>query len=234
MKLKTIGCIIVVLFLIGSGLARLSAVHAAAVDCDGDGDGSTPNSDDACVTPTPTPTPTQCPEGQHFNSDHVCVDDTPTPTPTPTDVCPNLEGVQTSVPDGYFINNDGFCEPIPTPTPTIDPCNTNSPAPDCVTPTPTPAPPPPSNNGGGPGDGKSDGRSDGGSSCPQCTAPPSGNVLGASTGGGQVLGASTDVLAATGSTNAFTPIMIAAVATVLTYGVGQWLLRHHETSGNPR
>jgi hypothetical protein len=36
-------------------------------------------------------------------------------------------------------------------------------------------------NQGGPGDGLSDGRSDGGSSCPDCTKAPAGQVLGAST-----------------------------------------------------
>lgn len=52
----------------------------------------------------------------------------------------------------------------------------------CLSTTPTPPP-----NPGGPGDGRSDGRSDGGSSCPSCTALPSGQVLGAMTDG-QVLG----------------------------------------------
>ena len=53
--------------------------------------------------------------------------------------------------------------------------------------TPTPSPttaPSESSNGGSPGgDGRSDGKSDGRSSCPECTAPPTGQVLGASTEG---------------------------------------------------
>lgn len=56
---------------------------------------------------------------------------------------------------------------------------------DCIVPTATPTPTPtsiqintpPSPNG----DGKSDGKSDGRSSCPSCTAAPQGQVLGAST-----------------------------------------------------
>lgn len=61
-------------------------------------------------------------------------------------------------------------EPIPTPT-------------KIPTPTLTPTPTQTSSNGGGQtggtnvGDGKSDGRS----SCPECTAPPTGQVLGAAT-----------------------------------------------------
>jgi hypothetical protein len=63
------------------------------------------------------------------------------------------------------------CEPPSTPTPTVEPT--------------------PQGNGFGlPGDGLSDGRSDGGSSCPSCTQAPKTNVLGAQTG--QVLGATTD------------------------------------------
>jgi hypothetical protein len=49
----------------------------------------------------------------------------------------------------------------------------------CVTTNPTPVP---QGNGFGlPGDGRSDGQSDGRSSCPDCTKAPSGQVLGAST-----------------------------------------------------
>jgi len=69
---------------------------------------------------------------------------------------------------------------------------------------PTPTPPPPPSNPGGPGDGRSDGRSDGLSSCPSCTAPPKG----------QVLGASTSVLAATGTNDELAKI-IAGVSTAL-------------------
>lgn len=70
-----------------------------------------------------------------------------------------------------------------------DPCKDNRE--DCVTPSPSPSPeatptptPAPQGNGFGlPGDGLSDGRSDGRSSCPECTSPPAG---------GQVLGATTE------------------------------------------
>lgn len=80
----------------------------------------------------------------------------------------------------------------PTPTPTSTPTDTPTPSvtpnpTETSTPTATPEPyHPPSPNG----DGKSDGKSDGRSSCPSCTAAPSGE--------GQVLGASTDY-AATGT-----------------------------------
>jgi hypothetical protein len=50
-------------------------------------------------TPTPTPTPEQCEEDCEPTS-------TPTPTPTPTpgdgDICSTIDGVQTSIPDGWF------------------------------------------------------------------------------------------------------------------------------------
>ena len=80
----------------------------------------------------------------------------------PVDVCPNLDGDQASLPDGYHFE-------------TID--NVRTCVVDEPTSTPTPGDP---GNPGGPGDGLSDGRSDGGSSCPSCTAPQSGNVLGVS------------------------------------------------------
>lgn len=89
----------------------------------------------------------------------------PKVTPTPVDVCINLEGVQVTVPDGYF-GVEGVC--TPTITPTISPEVTEMPeaspsAAVTVDPTNPPA---------GHGDGLSDGRSDGRSSCPSCTATP--------------------------------------------------------------
>lgn len=110
-----------------------------------------------------------------------------TPTPTPVPTCRNSDGVEGPIPDGQQANSDGFCELIPTPTP--------SPVP---------------NNPGGPGDGQSDHRSDGGSSCPSCTQSSGGggSVLGASTDG-QVLGASTDVLADTGTNEIAARIILA-------------------------
>lgn len=139
------------------------------------------------------------------------------------------------------VKGDNFsidADVTPTATPTITPTATATPAPsETLTPTPTPCvdqggefpvicdptatltPTPtdtPNNNGGGPGpgDGLSDHKSDGGSSCPSCTAPPSGNVLGASTGG-QVLGASTDTLAATGSQDLFARIAFSVGVSIL-------------------
>jgi hypothetical protein len=93
---------------------------------------------------------------------------TPTTTPTPI---PTV--TVTPTPEECHGNGEKAC---PTPTPTTEPT---------VTPEPTQAPGNPGNpgGGGGPGDGLSDGRSDGLSSCPDCTKAPSG---------GQVLGASTD------------------------------------------
>jgi hypothetical protein len=89
----------------------------------------------------------------------------PTPTqgvtPTPTQgVTPTPTSGVTPTPT-VICNADHDCVPTATPTPTSG-----------VTSTPPPAPN---------GDGKSDGRSDGGSSCPQCTQAPIQAVLGAST-----------------------------------------------------
>lgn len=55
--------------------------------------------DDCREKPHPTPTPRY----------------TPTPTPTPTDVCPNIDGIQTKLPDGYIFNQDHLCVPKPNP-----------------------------------------------------------------------------------------------------------------------
>ena len=95
----------------------------------------------------------------------------------------------------------------------------------CEIPTPTPTPTPPS-NGGGPGDGLSDGRSDGGSSCPSCTAPPTGGSVLGTSNGGQVLGASTDTLAATGNGNT----MALALAILSTISVFAFGVKRHEIS----
>lgn len=149
----------------------------------------------------------------------------------------NKDNFSENTADGYDV--DGIeatqgesCTPV-TPTPTVSPTPTDAPTPTPTpseTPTPTadPTPPPSNNGGGGPGDGLSDGRSDGHSSCPECTAPPksSSNVLGATTDG-QVLGASTDTLAATGSSNQLIQIAIAVSAAVVFYVVG-YLLQNHE------
>lgn len=138
-------------------------------------------------------------DGVQVTQGEACTIPTPTPTPTPIVTPTPTPVTEVSV--------------TPTPTPVEDPSPT-------VTPTPTNAP---SNPGGGPGDGLSDGKSDGGSSCPSCTAPPppnsgSGSVLGASTEG-QILGASTDTLAATGSKAYDMRILVSALAAFLCYAL---------------
>ena len=119
-------------------------------------------------------------QGDDHDHDHNHNSPTPTPTVTPTptpkyDPCDDHNG------HGDNFNVESFSrgdkggkdhDGCPTPTPTATPSATPTP----VTPTQPPS------NPGGPGDGRSDGRSDGGSSCPSCTAAPSGQVLGAETG----------------------------------------------------
>lgn len=39
----------------------------------------------------------------------------PTPPPPPTDVCPNIEGVQGTMPTGYELDGVGNCVPVPPP-----------------------------------------------------------------------------------------------------------------------
>jgi hypothetical protein len=62
----------------------------------------------------------------------------PVTPPPPTDVCPNLPGIQTSVPAGYVKDSNGNC--IIPPPPTCPPGQTGTP-PDCKVP-PPPAQPP--------------------------------------------------------------------------------------------
>lgn len=95
-------------------------------------------------------------------------------------------------------------------------CVTATPTTTAPTSTPAPTSPPA-------GDGLSDGRSDGRSSCPSCTAAP-----GRSTGD-QVLGASTNTLAATGSNDQSIRYMVAATAVLLVFVLGQVYLRMNET-----
>jgi hypothetical protein len=139
-------------------------------------------------------------------------------------VCPNIQGDQTVLPDGYGLNSDNMCVPI---------CNGDNQE-SCLTPTPTPTETPvPTNvpnNPGGPGDGRSDGKSDGGSSCPSCTSGGSnGKVLGAKTEG-QVLGASTDTLAATGSNFQLIRMLIAGTAAIILFLLGYNRSRANEIS----
>ncbi len=53
-----------------------------------------------CVPPTPPVIPS-CDDGSSLVGD-VCV-------PNPADVCPNIGGVQTTVPSGMYKNGDGWC-----------------------------------------------------------------------------------------------------------------------------
>lgn len=122
-------------------------------------------------------------DGECFAKTHVCTDETATnydenfnsereisdvevcEYSQPTDVCPNIDGVQESIPAGYHfetINDVRQCIQDPTSTPT----------------------PAPSNPGGGSGDGKSDNLGCGSHDC-------SGNTASSQSTGGQVLGAST-------------------------------------------
>lgn len=96
----------------------------------------------------------------------------------------------------------------------------------CAAPTPTPAAPTPTPAG--------DNLSDHGSSCPSCTQAPqsSSNTSGASTGstGGQVLGASTNTLGATGSNYQLAQMLIAISAALFVFLLGQAYMRKNETS----
>jgi len=127
----------------------------------------------------------------------------------------NIEAGETCD-DGNLIDGDGCSATCQTET---------------LTPSPTPGLIITTTTTGGPGDGLSDGRSDGGSSCPTCTtAAPSGNVLGVSTEEGQVLGASTDILAATGSNYQLSRLWIAATSALVIFLLGHTLVRGNETS----
>lgn len=52
---------------------------------------------------------------QGGNCDTVVVP--PPPPPPPNDVCPNIPGVQTSIPPGKTVDQNGNCVPIPPPPP---------------------------------------------------------------------------------------------------------------------
>lgn len=117
------------------------------------------------------------------------------------DQCTNIEGTQTSVPEGMTQTRDeeeglkcfthlctdsaatNYHEGALTETEVSDSTL-------CTYPDATPTPTPQISGWDGKGDGLSDGRSDGRSSCPSCTAAPQAQVLGAQTG--EVLGATTD------------------------------------------
>ncbi len=58
-----------------------------------------------CVPPENIP---ECDEGEHLNIDNECISDD---VPPPTDVCPNIDGNQSTVPEGKHLNNDGQCVP---------------------------------------------------------------------------------------------------------------------------
>jgi len=84
-----------------------------------------PEKEDLVIISCPTPTPTE----------------TPTPTPTPeVDVCPNLEGNQSELPEGYVFDGQENCvlreEPTPTPSPEPQRETTPAGAPQCTDSTP--------------------------------------------------------------------------------------------------
>lgn len=90
------------------------------------------------LRPTATPAPTSTSQQnsnnnnatQQNNNSSNQAQSNPTsqassPTPIPTDLCSNLEGIQTEVPAGYEYqpssgSEPSICLPIPTPTPTPD------------------------------------------------------------------------------------------------------------------
>ncbi|QQG41415.1 MAG: hypothetical protein HYV90_04640 [Candidatus Woesebacteria bacterium] len=167
-------------------------------NCDGQADSS--------PTPTPTPTPTATPRECEEDEDE-CSTPTPEPTATPeiTDACPNIEGIQDSIPEGYFLNSDDNCVEgeEPTPTPDADVCDNL--------------------------DGVQTGLPEGmhfdaaGVNCvnfgqsgpaPRNDEGTGGQVLGASTVRGQVLGAST--MAKTGSFEESLYIAIMGVGAIIT------------------
>lgn len=133
------------------------------------------------VSAQASPTPNPC---EQFPEQ--CV----SPSPEP-DVCPNLNGIQTEVPQGYFINNDGFCVQFSSPTP--DPCVENE---NCPTSTPNPTPEIPTCSENQHLDAS-------GLRCTEWSQSGGGDNGGGSNNsggnGGSVLGAST-VLGATGNT----------------------------------
>lgn len=115
--------------------------------------------------------------------------------------------------DGYDVDGVQTAEgePCTVPTPTSTPSPTNAPS---------------DPGGSSTGDGRSDGRSDGLSSCPSCTAAPAtggSQILGATTQG-QVLGASTDTLASTGS---FGQLALAVLSGLAVFALGA---KRHEIS----
>jgi len=76
------------------------------------------------ATPTPVPVPgCMDPQATNYNPD-ATVDDGSCTYP-PTDLCPNIEGVQETVPEGTIVDQDGNCVvpegPTSTPQPTQPP-----------------------------------------------------------------------------------------------------------------
>jgi len=105
-----------------------------------------------------SPTLTEAMKGNQFaggyllDADWLAVDPC-SPRKPPVDVCPNLEGVQKQMPEGFTLNEQGDCvrnacdlvassvasEPCPSPSPTPTPSPSPSPEP---TPSPSPSPEP--------------------------------------------------------------------------------------------
>ncbi|MDQ3161924.1 MAG: hypothetical protein M3Q92_03710, partial [Actinomycetota bacterium] len=93
--------------------------------------------------------------GQNWDAAHILIYENGCAAlpPAPVDVCPNLEGMQESVPAGMVKNEAGNCVPLVVPVPVTDVCpniagdQSSVPAGmvreasgDCVTPTPAPLP----------------------------------------------------------------------------------------------
>jgi len=82
--------------------------HMGHVDDDFDSLGACTNTPTPTPTGTPTPTPTGTPTGTPTPTPTATPTDesSPTPTATPTpadgDLCSTIDGVQTSIPDGWF------------------------------------------------------------------------------------------------------------------------------------
>ncbi len=67
---------------------------------------ATPCNGEFCSQSTPTATPTATPTIDPCNVDHPCATATPQETSNP-DVCANIDGIQTSVPDGLHLDASG-------------------------------------------------------------------------------------------------------------------------------
>lgn len=83
----------------GRALARTAAVTLSSNSITGPTCAAATNS-----TPTPTPTPTATPTGTPIGT----ATSEATPASTPNDICANIEGIQTSVPEGQHLDASGL------------------------------------------------------------------------------------------------------------------------------